>query len=88
MDIQILSTDSTEYTDSVTLTVGRHTYYVGFGKKWPEVNVLQCNASHRAYRKLGKYFRTWEQAISAYKSSEARTAIETAREWITAPVAA
>jgi len=47
------------------------------------------NASNRAFKQLGKTYRNFDEALSNYKSSEARAMIEAARNlWNTAEVAA
>jgi len=44
------------------------------------VNVLCCNASHKVYRRLGRFFDDFDAALDGYKSGAMKTAIRTAAE--------
>ena len=44
------------------------------------INVLTKNAAHAAYKGMGRFFDSWEDALNAYKSSEAKAAIQYAME--------
>ena len=41
--------------------------------------VVCQNAAHRVWRKMGKHFRSFEEAVAGYRSSEMKTLISAAR---------
>ncbi len=74
MNIQIIDQGS----DNVTLEAGNKTFFVMITDSY--INVLCKNAAHSAYRGLGRFFDTVDQAIEGYKSTAAKSAIRTAVE--------
>ena len=74
MNIQIIEKNS----DNVTLEAGNKTFFVMITDSY--INVLCKNAAHSAYRGMGRFFDTVEQAIEGYKSTAAKEAIKTAVE--------
>ena len=74
MNIQIIEKNS----DNITLTAGNKTFFVYKCDSY--INVLCKNAAHSAYRGMGRFFDTVEQAIDGYKSTAAKEAIKTACE--------
>ncbi len=74
MDIQIIEQNE----NNVTLKAGNKTFFIM--KTDLYINVLCKNAAHSAYRGLGRFFDTKNQAIEGYKSTAAKAAINTAFE--------
>ena len=76
MNIQIISQK----------TIGNRTYFKFQGKRnvinvsvhsqHGDVNVLNENASHRAYRGMGKTFHNIVEALNNYKSSEMKAILQ------------
>jgi hypothetical protein len=92
MQVQIIESKQVEYT-----TIGRHVYAtMQCGKHSMSVSVsnrsitaVMHNASNRAFKQLGKTYPNFDQAMSNYKSAEARAMIEAERNlWSSAEVAA
>jgi len=50
-----------------------HIYISEFGY----INVCCKNASHKVWNKSGRYFRTFQEALEGYKSSEMKAIIST-----------
>ena len=44
------------------------------------ISVCCMNASHRTWKKLGRTFRTFDDAIAAYKSPQMKAIINAAKE--------
>ncbi len=84
MDVQIIDTSSSEYTDTVTIRVDNTEAFVSRSKRDGEINVLCMNASNRVWRGSGRFFGTWEAALEGYKSAKMKTAISAARDLIEA----
>ncbi len=65
-------------TEHLVIVAGTKEFFIMKTKY--SINVLCKNAAHSAYRGMGNFFDTWEQAIDKYKSSCAKEAIKTAME--------
>ena len=50
--------------------ISAHIYISKFG-----INVCCKNASHKAWKSMGRYFRTFDEALAGYKSSEMKAII-------------
>lgn len=92
MQVQIIESKQVDYA-----TIGRHVFAtMQCGKHSMSVSVsthsittVMHNASNRAWNKLGKTYRDFDQALNNYKSAEARAMIEAARDlWNSTEVAA
>lgn len=66
-----------EYT-FMTVTDGKKIVDINHGPMG--VNVCMNNAAHQAWKGMGKSFKTFTEAASAYKSSFMRNAIEYASQ--------
>ena len=74
MNIIIKSDSTSEHgRRSLEFIIGKKEIYVSVLKN--EVNVLVKNASHKAYRGMGKFFTSFDDAINNYKSVEVKRAI-------------
>jgi len=72
MELQIIK----QSEEAVTILVGTKEFFIM--KTDSYINVLCKNAAHSAYRGMGNFFDTWEQALNKYKSAAAKEAIKTA----------
>lgn len=92
MQVQIIESKQVDYATIgrhvyATMKCGKHSMSVSIGKY--SITAVMHNASNRAFKQLGKTYRNFDEALSNYKSSEARAMIEAARNlWNTAEVAA
>jgi DNA-binding protein H-NS len=72
-------------TSHVHATAGKVSAYVGQYKN-RHVSVCCLNASNRAWGGMGRTFRTWDEALAAYKSAEMKAIIEAARDFLAGEV--
>lgn len=64
-----------------TMNAGGPDVFVGRSLgAFPRVEVCVMNASHRAHRRCGRVFATWDAAMAGYKSLAVRAVIAQARE--------
>lgn len=64
-----------------TMNAGGPDVFVGRSRgAFPRVEVCVMNASHRAHRRCGRVFATWDAASAAYKSPAVLAVIVQARE--------
>jgi hypothetical protein len=78
METMITKATETEYTKHFEITCGKTTAYVGIGKKDGSAQVCSYNASHKAWRGMGKHFSTKDDAMNNYRSAEMKAIIEAA----------
>lgn len=78
MDIQIINTQTSEVGKFLEASCGKTCAYVWISKMSDTVNVCCKNASHRAFKGMGRTFRTIDEAIDAYKSPEMKAIISAA----------
>ena len=71
-EIQKTLTDTYTY---VTLSSGKKECYISYNHKDRLLNIVCLNASHKAFRGNGKFFKTFEDAIKNYKSSNMKNMI-------------
>ena len=69
-DIQILREEIDDTYTTVEAMGKRNEVLVIWNRKRNEIHVINNNASHKAYRGMGKIFQSWNEALNAYKSSE------------------
>jgi len=76
----ILITDETknDFFHSVELFCEKKSAYISLDNRGV-VNVLCKNAANRAWRGMGRFFDSWEQALAAYKSAAMKAMIELAQ---------
>ena len=80
MDIMITDQTNTEDRVSFEMVSGKKEAYISFNWKLGMVSVLCKNASHRAWKGMGRTFWSWTEAKDAYKSSDMKSMIEYAEE--------
>lgn len=76
--VQITETIRSEIASYFTATCGKTTATVVVDTDkaaYPGIRVIVANASHRVWRGSGKFFRTTEEALNAYKSDAVRAII-------------
>lgn len=78
MDIQIIQQDTLPAGKYFEATCGKTSAYVWFSNSFGTVSVCCNNASHRAWGKLGRSFKSVEEALAAYKSPEMKAIIQAA----------
>lgn len=76
-EIQILSHDITDHSESFTLTNGKKEAFVSFSDSG-RVNVLCRNAANKAWRGMGRFFDSAQDALDGYKSGAMKSMIEEA----------
>ena len=74
MEIRIIE----QAENYITMEAGKKTMQILIGPTY--VNVLCKNAAHVAYRGMGRFFDSFEDALNNYKSPEAKAAINHAKE--------
>ena len=79
MDIQITNIDRTDAGTTVNFQ-GRYPVRIHHGRKYGNVEVLVENASHKARRRSGRTFWSWDEAKAGYKSSEMQAMLAEAEE--------
>lgn len=83
MEIQISKMIRSEYgTVHMELACNKTSAYVGIDKDGG-VQVCTMNASHRAWRGGGKYYRSISEALEHFRSAEMKAIIAAAFEAIT-----
>lgn len=82
MEIIITNTSRTEHHASVEMTNGKQTVYIGRGARSGAITICNMNASHRAWRGVGRSFWTFEDAEKAYKSSFMKAAITMSQAYL------
>ena len=75
MDILIVKEIRSETMIHVELACGKKAAYLGFNFKHGFIDVCVQNASHRVWRGMGRTFRSFAEAIDAYKSPEVKAMI-------------
>lgn len=80
MEIQINKFDKSEVGTFFDATCGKTNAYVWFSHGLGTISVCCKNASHRAFGKLGRSFRTIDEALAGYKSSEMKAIIQAAAD--------
>jgi hypothetical protein len=84
--IMILDHENSVDVKFIRCTDGRKVAAIIFsrisGDNWT-INVLQVNASHKAYRGFGRYFQSWDEALNSYKSSFMKSFIALAKSEFT-----
>ncbi len=65
------ATESGKYFEVSCGKISAHIYISDFGY----INVCCKNASHRAWKANGRYFRTSDEALAGYKSAEMKAII-------------
>lgn len=80
MDVMIVEEHRTESRVSFELSCGKKSAYVSYGLVYGDVDVCVNNASHRAWRGIGKCFASFTDAFNNYKSAEVRAMIEFLRD--------
>jgi DNA-binding protein H-NS len=78
MQIQITTANKTQDYFFFEATCGKKSASVYISDTF--INVICKNASHRAWRGVGKTFQTEEEAMEGYKSSEMKAIIQAAFE--------
>lgn len=69
MTILITDEFTTPSSKGATYTINKTSAFVSV-RTDGSVNVCVLNASHRAYRRMGKVFSSLTEAINAYKSAD------------------
>ena len=80
MELQIISHTRQESGEYFEATCGKVTAYVWFSYSCDNITVCCQNASHRVWGKLGRTFRSVEEALAAYKSPQMKAIINAAWE--------
>ena len=88
MNIHILTTSESNYSHHFEAACENVRAYVGLSKHNAGLCVLCMNASHRAWKGVGRSFASVELALEAYKSSEMKAIIRAAVDARDAAVAA
>ncbi len=60
-----------KYIEADCVKISAHIYISKFGY----INVCCKNASHKAWKANGRYFRTFDEALAGYKSAEMQAII-------------
>lgn len=81
MNILITNTFRTENHAAVEMTNGKQKIYIGRGKSGA-ISVCNMNASHQAWRGMGRTFWSFEEAENAYKSGFMKAAISMAQAYV------
>lgn len=61
---------------SLELACGKKAAYVGYNFRFGMVDVCVYNASHKVWGGMGRTFRSFSEALDAYKSPEVKAMIE------------
>ena len=80
MDIMVTNHSNANGRISYEMTSGTKTAYVSSNAALGVVDVLCMNASHRAWRGMGRTFGSWTEAKAAYKSADMKAMIEYAED--------
>lgn len=67
---QIINTSKNETGLGMEISCGKISAYVYFNK-WG-IDVCQNNASHRAWKGIGKFYRSLDEALNHYRSDAMR----------------
>ena len=81
MEILITDTSCSQYSSSVEMTNGKQKVYIS-KSSLGSVTILNMNASHKAWRGVGRTFWSFEDAIAAYKSEFMKTAITMSQAYV------
>lgn len=79
MMIATISRSKDDYGQSATFSCDKTRAFVRVDRdgRW---NVCTLNASNAVWRRMGKFFESYEAARSAYKSGAMKAIIDTARD--------
>jgi hypothetical protein len=80
MSIQIISRENTETRTYITMQGKRNEVVISHHNTRGSVDVIVNNASHQAWNGAGKTYRNFDEAKSAYKSSEMQAMIDFVKE--------
>ena len=78
---EIKKTLTDNYTH-FTLGAGKKEAYIAYNHNINQLQVIGLNASHKAFMGHGKYFSTFKEALSNYKSQEMIAMINYVRKFI------
>lgn len=85
MSVLVEKETGTDNLFTLDMSSGKKSAFVAFSGRSGMITVICMNASHRAYKGMGKTVRTWEEAKSLYKSAEMKAMIDyaetAAKEW-------
>lgn len=82
MEIIITNTSRAENYAAVEMTNGKQKVYVGRFARNGAITICNMNASHRAWRGIGRTFWTFDDAEKAYKSAFMKAAITMAQAYL------
>lgn len=85
MQIQIISQSETEFAKYFDVQVGNKAIFLGYARRGT-LTVCVKNASHQAWKGMGRTFGGFDEARNAYKSSEVKSAIDFVRSEVHADV--
>lgn len=68
--VQILKVTKSEYGTYFNCLAGKKSVYISVTEH--SINVCVSNASHKAWGGSGRFFRTFEEAVKAYKSEDVK----------------
>jgi hypothetical protein len=74
MQVIITSVEHTECGKYFLVDCGKTSAHI-YISKLGYINVCCKNASHKVWNKSGRYFRTFQEALDGYKSSEMKAII-------------
>jgi hypothetical protein len=76
--IQIIDHTQENNSHYFELATEKKSAFIAFTPNY--INVICCNAAHKAYQGAGKCFHHgWDEALNAYKSADMKSMIECAR---------
>ena len=87
MDILITNVASNSIGTYYTMTCDKQTMEIAAYHSGSWAGQVSCqvqNASRRAFRRLGRNFSSWDEALAAYKSASCKAMIQYARDAETA----
>lgn len=82
MDIIITNSYNENGNKGIEMTCGKTSAMIFKGGRTAAITTICKNASHKAWRGMGRTFRTWEEAKAAYKSSAMKSMIDHAEHEI------
>ena len=82
MNVMTTEPQRGKYANSATFACEKTSAFVSVAHdgRW---NVCSMNASHRAWKGMGKFFASYELARAAYKSGEMKAILDAAKDALT-----